>query len=331
MNQRFPPRFGLIYNIFRNPLTLLGGVLLCLSPITLPAQSVTFVGGQTTVSSSSVASIAVDSSGNLFGLQGNNVVKISKTATGYGAPVILLSDSNGPYLLAVDNEDDVFTIDNINNFLELPWNGSGYGPQISLPYGFIAPGGLAVDTAGDLFVTDNNAPSYVYSAGSLYEFPRSATGYVSSISLPFGGAYNSLGGLALDSAGDIYITDTIYEYGMGDSWWPYSYAFELPKTGSYEQAIQLPVSSFDAVDSAGNLYVNLYSGVAEIPNTGAGYGPETALPIGGFCGQLAIDNAGNIFFPTCDGSVVEFQRQSVNFGSVNFCSSGAPAPCSETV
>jgi len=339
MNPKFLRCFGSISSLFRHPLALLSGVLLCIVPGPASAQSVTFVGGQTTVSNSSAGSIAVDSSRNLFGLQGNNVVKISKNATGYGPPIVLpFSGLNGPFLLAVDSEYDVFTIDGNNDFLELPWTGSGYGPQISLPNGFVAPGGLAVDTDGNLFVTDNiESPQYPdFSSGILYEFPKSGTGYGSPITLPYGGykyGYTSFGGIAADGAGDVFFDeyyegDPTCESGCAN---PFGFALELPKTGTgFGPAIQLPVGGFDAVDSAGNLYVSLYTGVAELLNTGTGYGPETALPIGGFCQQLGIDNAGDIFFPTCDGSVVEFQRQSVDFGSLNLCSSGAPAPCSET-
>ncbi len=162
--------------------------------------------------------------------------------------------------------------------------------------------------------------------------PKSPTGYGSPITL-YGGGYTEFYGISADGAGDLFLT----EYYEGDptceSGCPlgFGYAEELPKTGTgFGQAIELP-SGFDGVDSAGNLYVSYYTGLAEITNTGSGFGPQTVLPIGGFCGSLAVDSTENIFFPTCDGSIVEFQRYSVNFGSVNLCTSGAPAPCSETV
>ena len=82
MNPNLPPSLSSIFSLFRHPLALLAGVLLCLSPGTLPAQSVTFVGGQTTVSNNSVGSIVVDSSGNLFGIQGNWRVPSSPAGSG---------------------------------------------------------------------------------------------------------------------------------------------------------------------------------------------------------------------------------------------------------
>jgi len=342
MNPKFLRRFGSISSLFRHPLAFLSGVLLCMVPGLASAQSVTFVGGQAPVSSSSFGSLAVDSSGNLFGLQGNNVVKLLKTATGYGPPIILPFSGLQAYGLTVDNEGDVFTIDNsYPGFHEWPWTGSGYGPPISIPNNFYAPGGLAVDTAGNLFVADNTVANPVfpdYLGGVLYEFPKSATGYGSPISLPvgsFGGVGDiTFGGIAADGAGDVFVNeedegDPNCESGCKQPPIP---AVEWLKTGTgFGQTVALPVGAFDAVDSAGNLYSSLYSGLAEVPNTGTGYGPQTILPVGDYCQQLAVDSAGNIFFPTCDGSVVEFQRHSVNFGSVNLCSSGAPAPCSETV
>ena len=66
---KFRRCFGSISSLFRHPIAFLSGVLLCMVPGPASAQSVTFVGGQATVSSSSVGSIVVDSSGNFLGLQ----------------------------------------------------------------------------------------------------------------------------------------------------------------------------------------------------------------------------------------------------------------------
>src|SRR5215469_9753105 len=128
MNTKLPSLFS-SFPFFRHPLALFGSVLLCVAPGLASAQSLTFVGAQTTVSDTSVGLIAVDSSGNVFGLQGNSAVKVPRTATGYGPPIVLPFPSlNQPYVIAVDSGENVYVIDYDTGgnpyVLEALWSGS---------------------------------------------------------------------------------------------------------------------------------------------------------------------------------------------------------------
>src|SRR5579871_5102107 len=85
MNPNLRSSYSSILSLFRHPLALLGGVLLCVAPGPASAQSVTFIGAQTTVFSGGAGAVAVDNSGNLFAINDLGVVvKLPKTATGYG-------------------------------------------------------------------------------------------------------------------------------------------------------------------------------------------------------------------------------------------------------
>jgi len=347
MNLNLPPCFGSIPRLFRNRRALFGGVLVCVAPGLASAQSVTFAGAQTTLPFGGLNypyDVAVDRLGNLFAadLYNNRVVELPKTSTGYG-PQITLPFSGVDFAaeVAVDSAGDVFSASlGGGPVLELPWTGSGYGAQVTLGGSLVAPGGISVDNARNVFVTDNSDPAFIYSAGSVYEWPRNPTGYGSPITLPYGGAYNSLGGPAVDSAGDLFIDDTVYTPQGDGGYSSVSFAVELPKTGTgYGQAIELPtISGFSAVDGAGDVF--LLGGknndlLQKLPWTGTAYGTLINLaPIGvlEYPSGAAVDSQGNFFIADSGNNrVLELQRRSVNFGSVNFCTSGAPAPCSETL
>ena len=162
------PWFRVVTTLSQNPLALLGGVLLCLSPALAPGQSVTFTGAQITLPASGLSSpfgIAVDSAGNVFIADSNKhrVVELPRTATGYGEQTTLLQ-FDGSFLptgVAVDSAGDVFiaiagdlnTLD-VGHAVELPRTATGYGPQTTLPFSGFDVLGVAVDGAGDVFIEE---------------------------------------------------------------------------------------------------------------------------------------------------------------------------------
>ena len=96
MKLPFLPRFSTPKTFFQYPLALLlSGLLLCVAPVAAQAQSVTFAGAQTTVASSVEffpVGVAVDSAGDVFvtdNTSGGFVVKLPRTATGYGPQTTL--------------------------------------------------------------------------------------------------------------------------------------------------------------------------------------------------------------------------------------------------
>ena len=94
---------------------LVGGVLLCLSPIAARGQSVSFAGWQSVLPNPSSAlaappqpqGIAVDSAGDVFVCESgdNIVVELLKTASGFEPPIILpfVGLSSGTIGVAVDS------------------------------------------------------------------------------------------------------------------------------------------------------------------------------------------------------------------------------------
>ncbi len=351
MNPKLTPFFGLIPILFRLPLGLLGGVLSCTLPIAASAQSVTFAGVQTTLPFSSLNypyDVAVDKLGNVYvaDLNNNRIVELPKTAAGYGPQITLpFSGITDTAEVAVDSAEDVFAVgfDGFEPVLELPWTGSGYGPQTALPQSSAQPSvaGIAVDNARNVYVISNSQPGDDQSVGSVYEWPWSATGYGAPIALPYGGEWYTLDQPAVDGAGDVFF-GVVYCQPLGNgSDNCSSFSVKLPKEGtSYGQPVQLPVGSVYAVDSAGDVfslsgtYNNNYV-MQESLWTGTTYGPfvNQALTSGLFLpGGGALDSQGDFFISDSGNNrVVEVQTKSVNFGSVNFCTSGAPAPCAETL
>ncbi len=140
MRANFLPSPSLALTLVHNSFILLAGALVCLSPLALSAQSVTFAGGQTTLPFSGLnlpEGAAVDSAGDVFipDAFNNRVVELPKTSTGYGAQTTLpASGLNTPTGVAVDSAGDVFIVDDADNrVVEWPKIATGYGAQTTLP------------------------------------------------------------------------------------------------------------------------------------------------------------------------------------------------------
>jgi sugar lactone lactonase YvrE len=100
-------------------------------------------------------------------------------------------------------------------------------------------------------------------------------------------------GVALDSAGDVFVSD-----------WGSNRVINLPWTGtSFGQQITVPFEGLDgsygvAVDSKGNVFTadDYNRRVVEVPWTGTGYGAQITLPFNGSQPfGVAVDSARNLF------------------------------------
>jgi sugar lactone lactonase YvrE len=336
MNSNLPPIFFSISSFFRRSPAMLGGVLLCVAPVAIQGQSVTFAGALTTLPTSGLSepkAVAVDSAGDVFIAEYiDQVVELPRTGAVY-APVVTLPFVRGadssPWAVAVDSTGNVFIADIFENrVVELPRIGAVYGPQTTLPFsGLYYPGGVAVDTAGDVFITDR-------ANDRVLELPKTGTGYGPQITLPFSDL-DLPEGVAVDSAGDVFIADSINNRVL-----------ELPKTEpGYGVQIALPFTGLRgpdgvAVDSTGDVFINDYgnSRIVKLPWTGNGYGLQTTPVAIDLVQGVAVDSTGDVFvagtvrdnFSFYD-AVLELQTHSVNFGSANVCVRGAktPAPCDQ--
>jgi len=175
--------------------------------------------------------LAIDAAGNIYVADyGNNAIKEIPAAG--GAVVTLGSGFNHPYGIAVDNSGNIYVGDSGNNVVKkMP---AGGGTPVSIGSGFNSPEGVAVDASGNVYVADygNGAlkkipagggstiilahglvgyPVAVDDAGNVY-FPGDAVNGSITELLASGGSTAvgfgfGAGGVAVDGAGNVYVTD----------------------------------------------------------------------------------------------------------------------------
>jgi serine/threonine-protein kinase len=136
---------------------------------------------------------------------------------------------------------------------------------------------------------------------------------------------NEVFGIAVDSAGDVFLVDP----GK-------NIVLELPRTpAGYGAQMPMPLSGLKypyavAVDNSGDVFIaDLGNGrVVELPKTPTGYGAQTTLPFsGGPFGSIqpigiAVDSAGNVFIAdgysdneNPNGSGVELSKTPTGYGA----------------
>jgi tripartite motif-containing protein 71 len=116
-----------------------------------------------------------------------------------------------PLYLAVDHSGNVYVADNGNNRIQkfssngtfiTSWGGSGSGNGL-----FRGPGGIAVDSAGNVYVSDydnNRVQKFDNTGKFIAAWGLSAPAFGSGNAQFFGPV-----GVALDSSGNVYVTDTV--------------------------------------------------------------------------------------------------------------------------
>ena len=238
-------------------------------------------------------------------------------------------------------------------------------------------GGIALDSAGNIYIADHNNSTIrvVYVSGTVPNVTSPTVGYIYTI----GGGGGSLGDngvatsgqlsdpydVAVDSAGNIYITDEGHNRirmiaSSGTN--PYvssttaGYIYTVAGTGSQgytgdggaatSATLQEPYNI--NVDSAGNLYIGvlgnnvirMVSAATRFISTVAGNGTD------GFSGdngpatsaELSIphgatpDGKGNLYVADYGNNAIREITPNTNFGNVNVCpgSQSTPTPCSQT-
>jgi sugar lactone lactonase YvrE len=301
-------------------------------------------GGPATSAQLTTSGVAVDSAGNLF-IADRGYNRIRKVSTsgiittvagngsyGYGgdggpSTSALLYD---PYGVAIDSSGNLFIADTFNSsvrkvstsgiIITVAGNGTyGYsgdgGPATSAQLS--SPRGLAVDSAGNLFIADsgNYRIRRVSSSGIITTVAGNGTyGYSGDEGPATSAQISSLCGLAVDSAGNLFIADSgnrrirrvsssgIITNVAGNGSREYS-GDDGPATSA---ELGGPIGV--AVDSAGNLFIAGGGSIRKVSSSGIittiagnaynGYsgdgGPATLaqlnLPQG-----LAVDSSGNLF------------------------------------
>ena len=309
--------------------------------------------GQATAAElSNPTGLALDSAGNLFIADSSNqvirevnhvtgvITTVAGNQTqGYGGDngPSTAAELNNPEAVAVDSVGDLFIADSGNNVVRevnhatglittIAGNGTpGYSGDNALATDaeLAGPSGVAVDAAGDLFIAD--------AGNNVVREVNRATGLITTVA--GGGSQQpgdngqatdaalwSVSGVAVDSAGDLFITgnDGIREVNL---------AMGLISTvagggdqglGDHGQATtaELNGPSGVAVDSAGDVFVadsqnnrirkvNHAGLITTVAGGGIGgdNGPATAAELNGLSG-VAVDTAGDVFIADSGNNVV---------------------------
>ncbi|MGD0628766.1 MAG: choice-of-anchor D domain-containing protein [Terracidiphilus sp.] len=205
---------------------------------------------------SGASGVAVDATGDLFIADtGNN--RVVEVPAGGGAavaidPTVGGKGLNNPTDVKLDAAGDLFIADQGNNrVVEVPPAGGGAASAVN-GAGVGIPTFLALDVLGDLFILGANDGAYV-------EVPAGG-GAAFSLNLPsfdycsVPGQVISTGGIATDSAGDLFVS-TFFEYSFYDPSYPdpnvveyWSFVCEFPR--SQPPALNFPTATNEgAVDT----------------------------------------------------------------------------------
>lgn len=257
--------------------------------------------------------------------------------TGDGGPATS-AQINGPTSVILDSKGNLYFADQFNNVIrsviggtinEFGGNASdGYsgdgGPATSAALNF--PGFLAIDSKGNIYFSDvsNDAVRMITPSGTISTVAGSQSlggGAGGDGGVATNAQLNKPSGIALDSAGNLYIADTanfkirevaagtgIISTIAGNSFAGYSNA-----NGVATQA-QLNLTQQMAVDSRGALYIadSLNNQIRKIVNGVISLVAGSPTAIGGFAGDeglavnalldyptgVAVDSSGNVYI--CD-------------------------------
>jgi uncharacterized protein (TIGR03437 family) len=276
------------------------------------------------------AGVAVDSTGNLYIADGNRIRKVSNgvitTVVGNGTGVF--GGDNGPATsaqlqatgVAVDSAGNLYVIGGsrvrkVSNGVITTVAGGGFslggdnGPATSAQLS--AFGALAVDSAGGLYIADGNRVRKI-SNGVIATVAGNGTNGSSGDNGPATSAQLRAGGLAVDSAGNLYITDRysvrkvsggVITTVAGNG----TPGFSGDNGTATSAELNGPMGV--AADSAGNLYIadTLNNRIRKVSNgvittvAGNGYpgfggdnGPATSAQLYE-PGGIVLDSAGNLY------------------------------------
>jgi sugar lactone lactonase YvrE len=165
----------------------------------------TLAGVRTTFASGISGSLACDSMGNLFVADGGNILKF----TPYGVRSTFASELFFPQGLAFDRAGNLFVAAGGDIYKFTPT-----GVRTTFAFGLASPFALAFDSMGNLFVADGGtAINYDFFVGAaVYKFTPS--GLRSTVASQNDKVSVSPGGLAIDSADNLFVADLVIPGSM---------------------------------------------------------------------------------------------------------------------
>ena len=255
-------------------------------------------------------------------------------------------DFSGPRGITVDSAGHVYVVDSMNNRVEKFTSTGDYLSQLGCPTGACSPGSgpgqfntpwvVAVASGGNVYVTDyfNNRVEEFTSAGPYITAWGCATAATGCSSGSGPGEFNVPFGVAVDSSGNVYVTDLgnnrvekFTSAGTFITAWGCATAVTGCSAGSGSGQFNTPRGI--AVDSSGNVYVadagnnrveKFSSGgtfIATWGSYGAGNG-NFSSPRG-----VAVDSAGNVYVADGNNNRVEKFTGMGTYVSQLGCASGA--------
>ncbi len=282
---------------------LLSALLLLAAP-TLSAQTAHFSYAQQTIGSglSFPASVAEDSSGNVFIADYSNGRVLKETPSGSGyTQTTIGSGFSIPVGVAVDSSGNVYVSDNgLNEVVKETLSGGTY-TQSTIASGFAGSLGVAVDSSGNVYTSDRS--------GKVFKETPSGGSYTQTVILT---GFSNPVGLAVDGSGNLYVGDGITNQVTKEIWNGSGYTQMTVGSG-------LNSPGGVAVDGNGNVYIADYYNKRVLKETlSSGVYTQTTL-IGGLGGPegVGVDGDGNVFVADSAGNqVLKLSTAGVDFGSV---------------
>lgn len=226
-----------------------------------------------------VQGLALDQAGNLFfaEFQKGAILEIPFTIAGYDIPAQVASGIANPIELAIDAQENLFVTSAENSGMQpssgsvakLPSTLTGYGAPVTIAGGLSLPWGLALQPSGSIVVATKEDSAGDDHTGQILEIPVVGKGFGSPVQIAMGLSYPS--GVALDSAGDIFMTDSdsgkVLEFTRGAA--P-SLSFATTAGGSSTGSQTVAIEDIGTAP----LYFNAVGYAKDFPEGAGGFGTD---------------------------------------------------------
>ena len=263
------------------------------------------------------ASVAEDGHGNLYIADSgtNQVLEMSPVASGFSAPVTILSGLSAPGGVAADWSGNVFVSDTGNGrIVMLPASAAGFGSLVTVAQGLSSPMGIALDPEDDVFVAQSGS-------NNVIEIAKGSAGYQIPVVLD-SGLSNPMG-VALDSSRNLFIADTGNGRVLREMWTSAGYGPQQVEWSGLNSPVSL------AEDKGNDLFI-VVKGSQEIIEKGWEPGVNrfySSVQVGSGMTSptgLAVSNSGQIFITDAGAAqVLELETGSINFAGIGVGSPGS--------